>query len=189
MYATKASHELSEPPASARSLRDALARGEPLAEDARVAAATFLAILEALPNSAFILDGTGRVMVTNAWGRSELEAGVLDVRSCLERQVGAAHLTVHPLPPGANGETRTLVLRSDPVVALEARIARVTALWGLTRYQAEVLGRLVHGQANKTIATTRGCALRTVEVHVTCILKKSGAHSRSELIARFWKMR
>jgi DNA-binding CsgD family transcriptional regulator len=192
MYAAKANHEVFEPPASAPALRDVRGRVEPLtrevSSEASVATATSLAILDALPASAFIVDGAGRVLLANARGRSELDEGMLDLAHALEGHASSASLTVHPLPAGADGGARTLVLRSDPPDAVATRVTRVAALWKLTRHQANVLALLAHGEANKTIAATRGCAVRTVEVHVTSILKKSGTVSRAELIARFWTL-
>lgn len=58
--------------------------------------------------------------------------------------------------------------------------------WTLTPRQGEVLGLLVRGKANKEIAEALNTAENTVELHVTNLLRKSGASSRAELIARFW---
>jgi DNA-binding NarL/FixJ family response regulator len=58
--------------------------------------------------------------------------------------------------------------------------------WALTPRQVEVLRLLVRGDANKDIARELGCAENTVELHVTQLLKKSAASSRSRIIARFW---
>ena len=42
------------------------------------------------------------------------------------------------------------------------------------------------GEVTKDIAQTLGCSESTVELHVTALLRKSGATSRTELVARFW---
>lgn len=60
---------------------------------------------------------------------------------------------------------------SDPEVELTAR-------------EQEVLGLLREGLANKDIADALGCSVRTVEFHVTNLLRKVGASSRLELVAR-----
>jgi DNA-binding CsgD family transcriptional regulator len=60
---------------------------------------------------------------------------------------------------------------SDPEIELTAR-------------EQEVLGLLREGLANKEIADTLGCSVRTVEFHVTNLLRKVGASSRLELVAR-----
>jgi len=54
----------------------------------------------------------------------------------------------------------------------------------LTAREQEVLGLLRDGQANKEIADALGCSVRTVEFHITNLLRKMGASSRLELVAR-----
>jgi DNA-binding CsgD family transcriptional regulator len=61
-----------------------------------------------------------------------------------------------------------------------------TNLWpeaGLTGREADVLALLVQGLANKEIAGRLGVSPRTVEKHVESVLRKTGAKSRTELIA------
>ena len=55
---------------------------------------------------------------------------------------------------------------------------------GLTAREQEVLGLLSEGRANKEIADALGCSVRTVEFHISNLLRKVGASSRLELIAR-----
>ncbi len=59
--------------------------------------------------------------------------------------------------------------------------------WGLTPREQTVLEQLARGQTNKQIASRLGCSIRTIEVHVTRILRKSGTSGRAELIARLWR--
>jgi DNA-binding CsgD family transcriptional regulator len=191
MYVARAKHEGAEPPASGPALRDLLlARSEPVSRDreASVPAATLLSILDALPVSACIVDGAGHVVLANARGRRAIAEATLDVRSVLEGEADPASVTIHALPAGVDGGARTLLLVSEPVASVATRLARAAARWKLTTCQARILGMLVHGEANKTIAAASGCAVRTVEVHVTAALKKSGTLSRAELIARFWTL-
>jgi DNA-binding CsgD family transcriptional regulator len=54
----------------------------------------------------------------------------------------------------------------------------------LTAREQEVLGLLREGRANKAIAEALGCSVRTVEFHITNLLRKVGASSRLELVAR-----
>jgi DNA-binding CsgD family transcriptional regulator len=53
----------------------------------------------------------------------------------------------------------------------------------LTPREQEVLGLLSEGRANKEIADALGCSVRTVEFHISNLLRKVGASSRLELIA------
>lgn len=67
-----------------------------------------------------------------------------------------------------------------------ARIERATHSWSLTLRQRQVLELLANGLANKEIAQGLCCSVKTVEVHVGQLLRKSGTDSRTALIARFW---
>lgn len=159
-----------------------------LADEGAVAAATTLAVLEALSSSAFIVRSDGIVLLANTQGRADLDEGGLDLRRCLDRPEESDQLTVHYLPAGADGVRRVLVLRKAPEPSAIARMARARERWKLTPHQTEILRLLVHGEANKTVADRRGCSLRTVEVHVSALLEKSQTASRAELIARFWTL-
>ncbi|MFW5741360.1 MAG: helix-turn-helix transcriptional regulator [Myxococcota bacterium] len=64
-----------------------------------------------------------------------------------------------------------------------ARLAAASERWQLTRRQTEVLDLLVRGRANKEISAELGCTPKTVELHVTALLRKSGLTSRTELMA------
>ncbi|MEN9797264.1 MAG: hypothetical protein RL653_960 [Pseudomonadota bacterium] len=69
---------------------------------------------------------------------------------------------------------------------IRQRLARAQATWRLTQRQVEVLSFVARGDANKQIAATLRCAERTVEIHVTELLRKSGSSGRAMLAARFW---
>jgi DNA-binding CsgD family transcriptional regulator len=79
-----------------------------------------------------------------------------------------------------------LVMLRDASVDFEARVAAVTQAWVLTRAQVQVLRGILAGRSNKQIAAQLGNAEATVEVHVTRLLRKAGAHGRTALVSRFW---
>lgn len=54
----------------------------------------------------------------------------------------------------------------------------------LTAREREVLGLLKQGLADKQIASRLGISVKTVEKHVSAILRKGGVRSRTELLAR-----
>lgn len=60
--------------------------------------------------------------------------------------------------------------------------------WALTRREAEVVKLVVRGLPNKDIAAELGCAAKTVEMHVTGVMKKSLAKTRTELIHLLWQL-
>ena len=56
----------------------------------------------------------------------------------------------------------------------------------LTAREREVLGLIAEGMANKQIAKVLGISVRTVTVHVSNLLRKTGASSRTE--AALWAL-
>jgi len=67
------------------------------------------------------------------------------------------------------------------------RVAASARRWGLTARETEVLPLVVEGLTNKEIAARIGCEEGTVEVHVSKILKKSGAGNRAGLATLVWE--
>lgn len=70
----------------------------------------------------------------------------------------------------------------------DSQLARLVQRWRLTPREGEVLAQLSAGAANKDIANDLDCSERTVEVHMSRLLSKSGTASRAELVARFWTL-
>jgi len=68
----------------------------------------------------------------------------------------------------------------------QRRLARRSEEWGLSPRQAEVLGLLAAGASNRDIARRIGTTEKTVEAHVTQILRRSSRASRALVIAAFW---
>lgn len=170
-------------------LRRWLARSEVAIADERDATAMSQALLEAFACSAFIVRGDGFVLLANARGHAELVERTFEPHLWLEGGDVADDVGTSPLPPGADGRSRTLVLHDVPAAAAASiRMGRAVKRWTLTRCQSDILCMLVHGRSNKSMADRRGCALRTVEVHVSALLEKSNTASRAELVARFWTL-
>ena len=59
----------------------------------------------------------------------------------------------------------------------------------LTPRQGEVLAHVAEGRTNKEIASELGTAENTIELHISRILRKAGATSRTQLLARMWSRR
>lgn len=68
----------------------------------------------------------------------------------------------------------------------EALLEAAAARWKLTPRQASVLRCIARGLSNKEIADELRINDGTVEIHVTQILRKSGAESRTGLLALVW---
>lgn len=56
---------------------------------------------------------------------------------------------------------------------------------GLTEREREVLRHLLLGETNKEIAQQLECSVRTIDVHVSHILRKASSPSKFALLARF----
>jgi DNA-binding CsgD family transcriptional regulator len=79
--------------------------------------------------------------------------------------------------------------RAQPETAddgFDRHLQRALTHWKLTSRQALVVAELVRGWSNKEISAHLGCALHTVELHVSDILRRTGYPSRGTLIAAFW---
>jgi DNA-binding CsgD family transcriptional regulator len=53
--------------------------------------------------------------------------------------------------------------------------------WRITVREQQILSQICVGSSNKEIALALGCALKTVECHVTSLLRKVGVESRLQL--------
>jgi len=80
--------------------------------------------------------------------------------------------------------SRVTVIQSERL--LVQRLALVSRAWELSPRQGEVLEALMRGKSNRQIAGEKRCAPRTVEVHVSELLRRSRAHSRLELVSKVW---
>jgi DNA-binding CsgD family transcriptional regulator len=146
------------------------------------------ATLEAMGQPAYVVTGTGRVAHANSAGQARLaqnEAHVRQaLRSYLRGEPTSEALSFTPLSlPGT--PAHFLAIEQGGTARTFSRMNSMSASWGLTARETEVLGRLVRGESNKAIAVRLGCAERTVEVHVTRILAKAQVESRSALLAKF----
>lgn len=61
--------------------------------------------------------------------------------------------------------------------------------WTLTRRQRQVMEALERGLTTREIATSLDCAPKTVEKHVTGLLRRAGCRSRGALIATLNRLR
>ena len=58
----------------------------------------------------------------------------------------------------------------------------------LTRRELQVLKQVATGARNREVATSMGVSVKAVEFHMTNILGKLGARSRTEAILRAWRV-
>jgi DNA-binding CsgD family transcriptional regulator len=74
--------------------------------------------------------------------------------------------------------------RTDGV---EGRLGAAIEAWRLTPRQAQALEGIVRGRTNKQIAEALGTTVKTVELHVGLLLKKTGCDGRACLVSRFFR--
>jgi DNA-binding CsgD family transcriptional regulator len=67
--------------------------------------------------------------------------------------------------------------------SMPPRLPKLSAT-DLSAREREVIALILHLNTNKAIATALGCSIKTVEYHVSNILRKTGLRSRTELIVR-----
>ena len=147
--------------------------------------------LELIGRPAFVVNAAGQLVFVNAAARGQIDRDRTIIDDVTEAAAsGQRSPRVHSVTGvGTSGvQGHFIVLAGEPEVAAEARLERVVREHALTETQARVLTLLVRGDANKDIATKLHCAPRTVELHVTAILKKCHVESRARLIAWFWTL-
>jgi|GEM_PF-1167025 len=83
-------------------------------------------------------------------------------------------------------ERLCLSRRDDGSLELAHRIDEHAKMWDLSPRQREVLKLVADGLTNKEIAEELGCSEGTVETHMSRILAKSGADSRTMLVSWVW---
>jgi DNA-binding CsgD family transcriptional regulator len=162
---------LDEPPTPAGRSADGYQRGP-------IDPALFAAI-QHITAPAFVIASSGRVVAANPPGR---------VRHASRPSGGRAHyprggpdparFEVTPSRPGP-ARTFLAVLRVSQSVS---GTASPPVHWCLTPREHEVIALLARGVSNQQIACTLACTLRTVEHHVSNILRKAQVDNRTALI-------
>lgn len=144
-------------------------------------------VLASIPGEAIVITTDGRVLLSNAPGaamaRRHSSASLIDIaRRAFD---GACdEYKILSLPTAAPSVRYFLLIhRHAPLWDL---VQERAAQWRLSRRQTQALECLVKGMCNKHIARELDCAVRTVELHVSAVLRASGATSRAEAIALFW---
>jgi DNA-binding NarL/FixJ family response regulator len=158
------------------------------AEDARrIAEVALSATLDALAGDAFVVAPDGCVSALDAAARAALDAdsGAL-ARDLARAATGDGGDSVLVRAVGVDGSGGHVVLRVNPRRAFAMRLERAARVWQLTARHTDVAALLVRGLCNKEIAARLDCAVHTIELHVTEMLRRSRLATRAALIAAFW---
>lgn len=65
---------------------------------------------------------------------------------------------------------------------------RARERWALTAREVEVLAHIAAGLSNRDIAQRLAASERTVEIHVSALLRKAHADTRSQLVIDLWHL-
>lgn len=163
-----------------------------------------LAIAAGLPEPSALFDARGQLLWASAaaerefglrrmevgWSVPHNSPGVSEWRNAALQaiargramaQSGDASVQRIEISPGVPVALITRRGRRDTIAE---RVFVATKEHRLTPRESEVLLRLASGLSNKEIANDLACSWRTVEVHVSNVLKKCGCTSRTELVAK-----
>lgn len=144
--------------------------------------------LAAIDAEALIITTSGAVVLANEAGmrlaRRLPPGGIVT----LARETYAGERTEYRITTlrTSAAESHYFLVRQRSARVAEDLLAERAREWNLTPRQTQALHCLVHGMCNKQIAASLSCAIRTVELHVSAVLRASGATSRAEAIALFW---
>jgi two-component system, NarL family, response regulator YdfI len=131
----------------------------------------------------------GMVLLTSPLSRAELRRAYQNgVRAVMPRDAGAAEIAA-AIESVANGLAVVTTEDMEALfpashMSLEEELAVGEPL---TPRETEVLAMLAEGAGNKQIATRMRISEHTVKFHVSSILAKLGAASRTEAVARGFK--
>jgi DNA-binding CsgD family transcriptional regulator len=167
-------------------------------------AGELLDALRSLPLSCAVFSPSGALLWLSAAAAQELKLRWLDTNftdvvepnaALAEWRAAAQEAFTREAPCVQIGalSVQRLTTRSGPLLLVLSERgvrrdpfspARLRESWQLTARESEVLGELAAGRSNKEIAVRLDCSARTVDVHVSSLLRKAQCTSRAELIAR-----
>ncbi len=150
--------------------------------------------LEAISGAAFVATRRGTVLLANEAAAPLLHGAPRGFNQAIAASIRGeppdkdyVQLRIQPIQ--AKGvPVHYLVLAVPATPARERRARELSNAWGLTPRESQVMALAVNGSSNKDIAIELRVGLRTVELHMSRVLAKSGCARRGELTARFWNL-
>ncbi len=154
--------------------------------------AVMVAALEHVPSAAFIVDEAGRVAYANAVGRHRLEVRGDVIREALSQRARDPSAPRNALTwtklAGPGLPALYLAVSGSGDDRVRFGIERARRRWQLTPREVDVLAEVAAGRQNSQIAERLDAAPRTIELHISSILRKAHADSRSQLVVDLWHL-
>jgi DNA-binding NarL/FixJ family response regulator len=150
--------------------------------------AALLAAIRLVAAPVFLVDGALRVLHSNEAGKHLLKLDPEQTKAALARSVSGRTepQRTSALSP-VRGVHHWLVSLPLEGPAVDAAAAALRVEYQLTKRQAEVMSLVAQGHANRDIADRLGCSLRTVEIHLSAVFRKTGQDSRTKLVMWFYR--
>ncbi|MDQ1582478.1 MAG: hypothetical protein QOF36_532 [Microbacteriaceae bacterium] len=123
-------------------------------------------------------DGSNLLIGIRDDGPGDLSTDVTSVRQLAARVTALDGTLNVEATPGWGSEVAVTIPLDAPTTPLA-----LASEWGLSAREKEVLALVVSGARNRTIAQTLSISENTAKFHVSNLLRKVGATSRSELAA------
>jgi DNA-binding CsgD family transcriptional regulator len=162
---------------------------ERLALRSRVTSALLPIAMETLGVPAFVVARNGSLVEANSFGKAWLASDPATHAARLRKalQLGGEQSGFQVVRVELGSAAPAYFVWRPAVPSPPAGIVDQRAReWRLTGRQHTALRLLAMGLSNKAVATEMKCAEKTVEVHVSAILKKAGASSRTSLLSKLF---
>jgi DNA-binding NarL/FixJ family response regulator len=146
-------------------------------------------VLDAVEGDAYLVRPNGGLVHANTVGAQLLTTRRAQIVEAISRtlQTTAKEFDVRPIVSRGAPKLLLLTRARQRTPGFETRLEQRRRDWSLTPRQVAVLERLGLGESNKEIAGRLELSERTVEIHVTALLRKARVDSRLSLVVRLWQ--
>lgn len=148
--------------------------------------AVVAAALDRIRPPAYVVGANGEVLATNRSGRVRLDgdraSSTQELDAVLRGQ--SVEYAERIALRGSGVAPAMLIITPDRSISyVEESVLRASQEWGLTPRQCDVLRLVVRGHSTAAIAEQLGVGERAIELHVTVLLERARASSRTGLVA------
>ncbi|MBP7622131.1 MAG: hypothetical protein KA745_14265, partial [Gemmatimonadales bacterium] len=141
---------------------------------------------------AFVVTGAGELLVANSEAQQSIDGNDAALRARWRKLAeGRIDPEYTAISLGSAGlvASKALITRRQSGRDFESMLEEARQAWRLTARHKDVLRQVLKGASNKEIGAVLGCTEGTVENHMSSMLRRAGADSRTTLVAKFWGVR